>query len=43
MEPLTGISTRRYLTRFDTRQLPLRWADVLVLGSGVTIDALRHE
>jgi L-aspartate oxidase len=34
-QPLTGLSCRRYLTRFDTRELPLRWTDVLVLGSGV--------
>lgn len=26
---------RRYLINFDTRDLPLRWADVLVIGSGV--------
>lgn len=30
-----GIPCRRYLTRFSTRELPLRWTDVLVLGSGV--------
>lgn len=32
---LEGLSCRRYLTRFDTRELPLRWSDVLVIGSGV--------
>lgn len=32
---MEGIPSRRYLTRFDTRELPLRWADVLILGSGV--------
>jgi L-aspartate oxidase len=30
-----GIDCRRYLTPFSTRELPLRYADVLVLGSGV--------
>lgn len=29
------LALRRYLIRFDTRDLPLRWADVLVVGSGV--------
>jgi L-aspartate oxidase len=29
------LALRRYLIKFDTRDLPLRWADVLVLGSGV--------
>jgi len=32
---MDGIPCPRYLTRFSTRELPLRWADVLVLGSGV--------
>ena len=32
---MDGIPCRRYLTRFSTRELPLRWTDVLVLGSGV--------
>ncbi len=32
---MDGIACRRYLTRFDTSALPLRWSDVLVLGSGV--------
>lgn len=32
---LEGLRCRRYLTRFDTRELPLRWSDVLVIGSGV--------
>jgi L-aspartate oxidase len=32
---LEGIRCRRYLVRFDTRELPLRWSDVLVIGSGV--------
>ncbi|MGE0708854.1 MAG: L-aspartate oxidase [Planctomycetota bacterium] len=32
---LEGLPTRRYLVPFDTRELPLRWAGVLVLGSGV--------
>lgn len=32
---MDGIACRRYLTQFDTRALPLRWAEVLVLGSGV--------
>jgi L-aspartate oxidase len=35
MAPLIGIDCPRYLVDFDTRELPLRWADVLVLGSGV--------
>jgi len=30
-----GIACRRYLVPFSTRELPLRYADVLVLGSGV--------
>src|SRR4051794_5465783 len=34
-EPLSELALRRYLIRFDTRDLPLRWADVLVIGSGV--------
>lgn len=32
---LEGLRCRRYLVRFDTRELPLRWSDVLVVGSGV--------
>ncbi len=32
---MEGIACRRYLTRFDPREVPLRWSDVLVLGSGV--------
>lgn len=32
---LEGPQSRRYLVRFDTRELPLRWTDVLVIGSGV--------
>ncbi len=34
-EALAELALRRYLIRFDTRDLPLRWADVLVVGSGV--------
>lgn len=34
-EQLDGIQARRYLVPFDARELPLRWAGVLVLGSGV--------
>ena len=34
-EALPELALRRYLIRFDTRDLPLRWADVLVIGSGV--------
>ncbi|HZV01308.1 MAG TPA: L-aspartate oxidase [Planctomycetota bacterium] len=34
-EGLPELALRRYLIRFDTRDLPLRWADVLVIGSGV--------
>ncbi|RMG14846.1 MAG: L-aspartate oxidase [Planctomycetota bacterium] len=32
---MQGLPARRYLIPFDTRELPLRYADVLVLGSGV--------
>ncbi len=32
---LEGTPSRRYLVPFDTRELPLRWVDVLVIGSGV--------
>ena len=32
---MDGVASRRYLIRFSTRELPLRWTDVLVLGSGV--------
>jgi L-aspartate oxidase len=34
-DPGSGLALRRHLIRFDTRDLPLRWADVLVIGSGV--------
>src|SRR3954462_15025457 len=34
-EALSELALRRYLIRFDTRDLPLRWADVLVIGTGV--------
>jgi len=33
---IEGLACRRYLVPFSTRELPLRWADVLVLGSGVS-------
>jgi L-aspartate oxidase len=32
---LEGIRCRRYLVPFDTRELALRWSDILVIGSGV--------
>src|SRR5579859_4800378 len=35
VDAASELALRRYLIRFDTRDLPLRWADVLVLGSGV--------
>jgi L-aspartate oxidase len=35
LEDLAGIRCRRYLVRFDTRELPIRYTDVLVIGSGV--------
>ena len=45
---LEGIESRRYLVPFDTRELPLRWAGVLVLGSGVAglsaaLEAAQHS